>query len=205
MNLLKPLEVVYYWEITIKVQKLNNLRLLYNLKLQRRAAYQTLPKVLLWSVTARVASDLLKALSILLDATVRRSALDREDLKSYWKSQKDRISKWSTSFSNILLTTEKKTNRSIEFSHRPLSNILKYRDHMRLFNNEESKIPLDTYWKPQLVPMKVQTHSSSKSPLEYNQHKMQDQSRSVHSTKKWCFLLRISLVNGDQIRRKLRW
>ena len=38
------------------------------------------------SVTARVALDLLKALTILSDTTVRRSAVDQEDLKSHWKS-----------------------------------------------------------------------------------------------------------------------
>ena len=40
------------------------------------------------SATARVAPDLLKALAILSDTTVRRSAVDREDLKQYWKSEK---------------------------------------------------------------------------------------------------------------------
>ena len=39
------------------------------------------------SATARVAPDLLKALAILSDTTVRRSAVDREDLKPYWKSE----------------------------------------------------------------------------------------------------------------------
>ena len=38
--------------------------------------------------TAQVAPDLLKALAILSDTTVRRSAVDREDLKPYWKSEK---------------------------------------------------------------------------------------------------------------------
>ena len=38
--------------------------------------------------TARVAPELLKALAILSDTTVRRSAVDREDLKPYWKSEK---------------------------------------------------------------------------------------------------------------------
>ena len=37
------------------------------------------------SVKARVAPDLLKALAILSDATVQRSAVDRQDLKPYWK------------------------------------------------------------------------------------------------------------------------
>ena len=43
------------------------------------------------SVTAPVAPDLLKALAILSDTTVRRSAVDR-DLKPYWKSEKGHIS-----------------------------------------------------------------------------------------------------------------
>ena len=32
--------------------------------------------------------DLLKALAILSDTTIRRSAVDAEDLKPYWKSEK---------------------------------------------------------------------------------------------------------------------
>ena len=34
---------------------------------------------------AQVAPDLLKALAILSDLTIRRSAVDPEDLKPYWK------------------------------------------------------------------------------------------------------------------------
>ena len=37
------------------------------------------------SATAQVALDLLKALAILSDKTVRRSADEREDLKPCWK------------------------------------------------------------------------------------------------------------------------
>ena len=40
------------------------------------------------SATAQVGPDLLKALAILSDTTVRRSVVDREDLKPYWKSEK---------------------------------------------------------------------------------------------------------------------
>ena len=40
------------------------------------------------SATARVAPDLLKALATLSDTTLKRSAVDREDLKPYWKSEK---------------------------------------------------------------------------------------------------------------------
>ena len=38
--------------------------------------------------TAQVAPDLLKAQKILSDTTVRRSEVNREDLKSYLKSEK---------------------------------------------------------------------------------------------------------------------
>ena len=37
------------------------------------------------SAAAQVALDLLKVLGILSDTTVRRAAVDREDLKPYWK------------------------------------------------------------------------------------------------------------------------
>ena len=61
-----------------------------DLILWRRPAWQTMLKVLdISSATAHVAPDLLlKALAILLDATVRKSAVDWEDLKPYWKSWK---------------------------------------------------------------------------------------------------------------------
>ena len=59
----------------------------------RRLACQTLSKALdISSATAWVAPDLLKALAILPDTTVGRSAVDREDLKPYWKSEKSHIS-----------------------------------------------------------------------------------------------------------------
>ena len=37
------------------------------------------------NATAQLAPDLLKTLEILSDETVWRSAVDREELKSYWK------------------------------------------------------------------------------------------------------------------------
>ena len=40
------------------------------------------------SATARIAPGLLKAVAVLSDETVRRSAVDQEDLKPYWKSEK---------------------------------------------------------------------------------------------------------------------
>ena len=38
--------------------------------------------------TAWVAPEPLKTLAILSDTTMRRSAVDREDLEPYWKSEK---------------------------------------------------------------------------------------------------------------------
>ena len=65
-----------------KYLTLNSIRL----SLWRRPTCQTLSKALDLSIaTARVALDQLKALVILSDTTVRRSAVDREDLKPYWK------------------------------------------------------------------------------------------------------------------------
>ena len=59
------------------------------LSLWRRPACKTLLKALnISSATAWVIPDLLKALAILLDTTVKRSAVDGEDLKSYTKNQK---------------------------------------------------------------------------------------------------------------------
>ena len=40
------------------------------------------------SAIAQVAPNILKILAILSDTTVRRSAVDREDLEPYWKSEK---------------------------------------------------------------------------------------------------------------------
>ena len=40
------------------------------------------------SAIAGLALDLLKALAILSDVTVKRSVFDPEDLKPYWKSEK---------------------------------------------------------------------------------------------------------------------
>ena len=69
----------------------------------RRPACQTLSRALdISSATVQVASDLLKVLATLSDTTVRRSAVDREDLKPYWKSEKKaHFFRWST----ILLFT----------------------------------------------------------------------------------------------------
>ena len=81
----------------------------------RRSACQTLSKALdISSGTARVAPDMLKDLAILSNTTVRRSAVDQEDLKPYRKSEKrSHFFRWSamlllTSFSKTLLTIERR-------------------------------------------------------------------------------------------------
>ena len=59
----------------------------------RRPTCQTLSKALnISSATTRVAPDLLKALAILSDTTVRQSAVNWEDLQPYCQSEKGHIS-----------------------------------------------------------------------------------------------------------------
>ena len=61
--------------------------------MRRRSACQTLSTALdISSATARVAPYLLKALAILSDTTVRRSAVDQEDLEHTGNQKKDHIS-----------------------------------------------------------------------------------------------------------------
>ena len=80
------------------------------------------------------ARDLLKALVILSDTTIRRSAVDQEDLnhtenqkKGYFSlgDQQVVIYRFFKDFSNH----RKKTNRAVVFSSKPFPNILKCRDH----------------------------------------------------------------------------
>ena len=71
----------------------------------RIPACQTLSKALeISSPAAQVARYLFKALVILSDATVRRSAVDWEDLKGDWGDQR-------SYYLNTLLTTEQRLNR----------------------------------------------------------------------------------------------
>ena len=99
----------------------------------RRPACKTLFKALdISSATAQVAPDLLKTLAILSDTSIRRSAVDREDLKPFWKSEKTQdFSRWSTiliftSFSKTLLKTERRLTGQ-QFLAVELSSTLGYR------------------------------------------------------------------------------
>ena len=97
---------------------------------------QTLSKALdISSATAQAAPDLLKPLAVLLDKTVRRSALVREDLKPYWKSEnKGQLSRDNQQaaifkFLKYFTNHRKKTDRAVVFSCTPLPDIIKYRNH----------------------------------------------------------------------------
>ena len=54
-------------------------------------SFETL-KYTIPSAAVGVVLDLLKTLAILSDATVRKSAVDREGLKPYWKCEKGHTS-----------------------------------------------------------------------------------------------------------------
>ena len=147
--------------------------------MSRRPVCQILSKVMdISSATAWAAPNLLKGLTILSDTTVWRPAVDRENLKPYYKSEiRLHFSRWSaslsfTSFSKTLLTTERRQTGcwflAIGFS----PTFLKKGPLIRPSNNLENKSPSDTYSRIQLVCMKVQVHTSLKPPLRYNQNQM---------------------------------
>ena len=120
----------------------------------KRPASKTLSKALdISSATDRVAPDLLKALTILSDTTVTRSAVDRKNLKPYWKSEERHIFRGDQQsyylFKDFTNFT-KKTNRAVVFSGRPFPNILKYRDHQR---------NLRTIWKTKLFQTYIEEFS----------------------------------------------
>ena len=74
------------------------------------------------SATARVALNLLKALAVISDTNVRRSAVDREDLKPYWKSEKRPHKSIMINKSIIyklfkyFINNRRKTNREVVFA-----------------------------------------------------------------------------------------
>ena len=160
---------------------------------EEEPACQTLLKPLdLSIVTPRVDADLLKALAILSVVTIKRSAVDWEDLKTNQRSEKrPHFSRWSK---HLLLINKFKFMKSSSFKHftnhrqlscRPHLNILKYRNqsHIRPSNNLENKISSDTYWRVQLIYMEVQTHSSLEPPLEYDQ----DQTQTSLTNQDWLW------------------
>ena len=103
-------------KVFITVKRRNKIKYLtwnsIRLKFVKKTSMLNSEALDIWSATAQVAPDLLKALAILSDTTVRRFAVDREDLKPYWKPEKrPHFSKWLiillfTSFLKTLLSTD---------------------------------------------------------------------------------------------------
>ena len=132
----------------------------------RRPVYQTLSKALdISSAKSWVFPDLLKALAILSDTTARRSAVDREDLKPYWKSQKrPKFSRWPkillfASFSKTLLSKERRLTGQLFLAvDLFFPNILKYRDHQWKLPKIWKTRLLQTFVKFQFSPTVLQNH-----------------------------------------------
>ena len=136
------------------------------------------------------ARDLLKALVILSDTTIRRSAVDQEDLnhtenqkKGYFSlgDQQVVIYRFFKDFSNH----RKKTNREVVLTVDLSATFLSTEttnDHLPTIWKMITNNHLPTIWKrrllqtyieglnEQLVCMKFQAHSSLEPPLEYNQN-----------------------------------
>ena len=109
----EPIEAAYYWKKRRnKANYLtwNSIRPTF----LKMTSMRNSAKSLTSSATAQVAPDLLKDLAILSDTTARRTVLDQEDLKPYWKSEKrPHFSRCSTvllhtSFLKTLLTTKRR-------------------------------------------------------------------------------------------------
>ena len=114
-----------------------------------RPACQTLSKALdISGATAWVAPDLFYALVIISDTTVRRSAVDQEDLKPYQKSEKGHISLGDQE--SYYLQVFQRTNRTAVFNSWPFPNIHKHRDH---------QWDLPTIWKTRLLQTHIEEFS----------------------------------------------
>ena len=96
-----------------------------------KPACQTLSKALdILSARAWVTLNLFKALEIPSDTAVKRSEVDREDLKPYWKSEKSATLLYVINKSIIyklfkdFTNHRKKTNRAVVFSHTLFNHLL---------------------------------------------------------------------------------
>ena len=119
----------------------------------RRPACQTLSKVLdIPSATARVAQGLLKVLAILEIKTVRNHKLSNRKTTFSQMINKHIIYKFFKDFANH----KKKSKRVVVFSCKPFPNIFKYKNPQSDPPTIWKASPSDTYWKVQLVCVKVQ-------------------------------------------------
>ena len=113
----EPLEAVYYKEKK-KLGQISDLKF-HRLRFMKKTNMPNPVKSNISSATYWVAQNLLKALAILLDTTVRRSGVDREELKPYWKSEKRSHFSVSYKFLEDFTNQRKKTNRVVVFNCRP--------------------------------------------------------------------------------------
>ena len=130
--------------------------------------------------------ELLKALVIPTDTTVRGSAVDREDLNHIGnQNKKSHFSSWSiillfSSFSKTLLATEKRlTGRkflAVDLSPTFLNN---QTTDESFWNNLENKSLSDICGRVQVVCIKNHAQGSLEPPLEYNQDQTPWMSRDL--------------------------
>ena len=113
------------------------------------------------SSTVLDAPDLLiRALAILSHATVRKYAVNWEDLKSYSKSEKKlHFWRWPASllFTSLIdfINYRKKTNRVAVLSSRPLPTFLNTGTTDQTFQQSGIEIHSDKYWRVQLGVMNI--------------------------------------------------
>lgn len=95
-------------------------------------------------------------------ATIKKSTFKQEDLKPYWKPEKNisfiTVINYRIIYKlyKILLRTKKKAYKTVKFSQRPLLNIVKHRDHR--WNSYDFR----QKWLPYLD--QVHTHISLELP-----------------------------------------
>ena len=97
---------------------------------------------------------LVKSLAIPWETSFRRSAVDQENLKLHWKSEKrPYFSWWSTiiiyNFVKAFTNHRKEANRLVVFSSRPF--FQHQGPSMRLPSNLQNKTPSGSYWRVELV------------------------------------------------------
>ena len=119
----------------------------------------------------QVVLDLLKYLAILLDIPLNSSAINWEDLKAYWKSEKKGLISQDDNksiinmFYKIILLTERRFTEWYIFA----KNITKTLLNTATNKIRENKIAPDTHWKDQLICIRAPIHSSSELSTKYNQ------------------------------------
>ena len=106
------------------------------------------------SATARGAPHLFKALAILADTSVGRSAVDRKDLKSCWNQK------------NSFVTTKRRLTGWQLLTGDLLPTLLNAWTTNETFQQSGKQDFLDTRRRVQLECVNIQAHSSLEPPLE---------------------------------------